>query len=950
MNRIYTVPFKCDFIEALTEHILKLNRGRNLSQFAIVFPGKRPSLFLIKSLKEKVDSPFIPPFRYSIDEFMEFLFGLKRIEKIPKSEIDLIYLLYKAIKKNISDKYRGLKKIVESMDIFLEWGSKLLRAIEEIEIEWAKEKEIENIAIYEDNIKDWAKDFLAGLTEIKNNYHTILKEENLTYRGEVYRYVSENIDNIEPLIPYDKIIFSGFYALNASEEKTIKYLFNNNKADIIIQTDYRENLGEEIQKTSPYYFHQEWKKKWGIGFEKLKDEPNRNPTIRLYQSFDIHSEVLNLDSILRNSDDIKDFAIIIPEPSPLIPILNIITSSYKSDFNITLGYPLKRTSFANLIKYIFSLQYKKQKKDGKYQYYATDYLNFIRHPYIKMLKIGNNFHIFSNLVNYSANLIIHKNRNELKTFFTLQEIEELLSNDNELIKIFKNKPNFIEVFDTLKYIHNLFIHNFENIKRADKGAEALKECLEFLYKNSLIEKHPLSNQFLGTFLSKLEEIKYSVFSKSEDFKKPINLIKLMENYFNGIIIPFTGEPLLGIQIMGLLESRNLNFNKVVVIDVNEGIIPGVEKYDPILPQILRRDIGIPGYNEKESIYAHNFYRLIMGAKEVYLIYKHGKLNETDENIRSRFIERIIWDKEKKGGKIEIHNPIFKVEFVKNNREFPKDENIIIKLIENFDYHSTSIDTYIQCPLKFYFRYILKLKEREEIEEDIERSTIGIFIHEFLKDYYKQFINKKVIIDKKNFMETLNIALKKKFRENGGSIILNEIIKKTLERFISYEIKKIKENDVYIKGLEENIATRIEVNGNEFRIKGWIDRIEEINGIYKIIDYKTGAIKKPIKTQKLEYTQSRELIKEKIKSLQLPIYIYLYSKDKSIDMNKIKSQFLNLRNPFENNTIDSSNMHIFINAVKYILKEITDPDITFSPDNSEDYYCKYCPYNLMCPLY
>jgi len=103
LNKIYTVPFKCDFIDVLTKYILKLNKGRDLSQFAIVFPGKRPSLFLIKSLKEKIDAPFIPPFRYSIDEFMEFLFGLKRIEKIPGSEIDLIYLLYRAIKENVSD-------------------------------------------------------------------------------------------------------------------------------------------------------------------------------------------------------------------------------------------------------------------------------------------------------------------------------------------------------------------------------------------------------------------------------------------------------------------------------------------------------------------------------------------------------------------------------------------------------------------------------------------------------------------------------------------------------------------------------------------------------------------------------------------------------------------------------------------------------------------------------
>jgi len=949
LNKIAVVPFKANFIDILSDYILPLKEGNDLSKICVVFPGKRPSLFLSKSLTCKIELPFIPPQRFSIDEFMEFLFGLKRDERIPDHEIDLIYLLYKAIRKSRNENDKGLEKISESIDIFIEWGRKILNAIEEITIEWGREPGIEKLAKYEDNITEWARNFLSKFTAVKERFHTLLKSNNLTYRGEVYRYVSEHINDIEPIIPFEKIIFSGFYALNASEEKTMKYLFEKDRAKIVIQTDDIYESEEEIPKSSPYYFHQNWKNRWGIDFEKLTDGWKEEPSMKFYQDFDTHSEVLSVDSILNDSENISDFAIVLPDPSPLIPLLNVVASAHKKDFNITMGYPFRRTSLSNLIKYVFSLQHTKDEKDKVYHYYATDYLNLLRHPYIKTLTIGRGAVNFSGLVNTIEKLIIQKNREELKTFFTLQEIENLMMENKEFVELRDYGQNSIEALVMLKKIHNLFINEFEDVIIPHKVAEKLKVSLQFLYENSSIKKYPLSNQFLGTLFRKLEEIQFSMFSKSEDFINSIQLLKFMENYLNDIRIPFSGEPLKGIQIMGFLETRNLNFDRVIILDINEGIVPGVEKYDPILPEHLRADIGIPGYSEKESIYAYNFFRLINGSKDVHILYKQGKLETTDENIRSRFIERMMWEKEKKGEKIEPLRLVFKVETIKDDKKFPKNDTILKKLRE-MEYHSTSIDTYINCPLRFYYHYALGLKEWEEIEEDIERSTIGTFIHNFLRDYYKPFLNKEIKIDKKDFMKTLRKNLAVKFNDHGGSIILKGIIKKTLERFIQYEIERIKENDIFIMGLEEKVFTEIEVDDQKFKIKGRIDRVEEIDRRYNIIDYKTGFIKKPNKNQSPEFALSREGIRNKMKSLQLPLYIYLYSKGHDINTANISSQIFNIRNPYEENTIDNSNMDIFMNGLRYILKEITNPNKPFTPDNSADNYCKHCPFDLICPVY
>ena len=951
MNKISVVPFKRDFIDALSDYILSLGYGKDLSKICVVFPGKRPSLFLVKALGKKIDEPFIPPTRFSIDEFMEFLFQKKRDERIPEGDIDLIYLLYRAIRESGDERNKGLDTIAESMGTFVQWGGKILRAIEEIELEWGEESGIEELALYDENIIEWARNLLKRFTAVKERFHNLLKENKLTYRGEVYRYVSEHIEEIEPLIPFPKIIFSGFYALNASEEKTMRYLFEKGRAEIIIQSDIIDNK-EEIPKSSPYYFHQEWKKKWEVDFEEITKEREKEADIRFYQSFDTHSEILNVDHILNESGEIGDFAIVLPDPPALIPLLNIVASAHKNDFNITLGYPLKRTSLANLIKYIFSLQNTKSGKQGRYQYYAPLYLNLMRHPYIKTLEIVQDNHSLSRLINTMEKLIIRKNRKELKTFFTLEEIEGLIKDNKALGKIPGGKQNLEELLEVLKKVHYLFIREFEGIKKPYEGAKALKKCLKFVYENASVRKYPLSNQFFGTLLEKLEEIQFSLFSKIEDFDNSIQLLKFLENYLNDTRIPFSGEPLKGIQIMGLLETRNLNFDRVIIMDVNEGIIPGVEKYDPLLPQHFRSAIKIPGYTEKESIYAYNFFRLINGSREVHLLYKQGKLNTSDENIRSRFIERLLWGREKKGEKIELSMPVFKVEKVgRDDWEFPKSEKTL-KNLREMKYHPTAIDTYINCPLKFYYRYVLHLEEWENIEEDIERSTIGIFIHKFLEEYYGQFLNTKVKINKKDFMKTLTKNLNAEFREGGGSIIVKEIIKKTLERFIHYELERTKESDILIRGLEKKfMPVEFRVDGEKFKIKGSIDRVEEIDGEYYIIDYKTGTIQKPNK-DKLNPpdAEDRESIRKRIRSLQLPIYAYLYSQETDINPDKICAQYFNLRNPWEDNTLNNEKMHIFMDALKFILREITNTDKSFTPDNSDDNYCRYCPYSLICPAY
>lgn len=934
MSKLLRVPFSENFIKSLSDYLCSNYDNTDFSSVCVVFPGIRPSHFLLDSLKKKIPEVFIPPSRFSIESWMQYLFGLTREERIPKGDFDLIYLMYRAIAESGIDEKSPLLKITESINSYIHWGSRILGAMEEFEIQSEKQMNIEGLTDYDENFLEWVRDFWKHFAIIRDKFYYFLKNNSLTYRGEVYRWTSENIKDISELIPFEKIIFAGFYALNKSEEHMMKYLFTQGKADIIIQSD---DIKGAVPVTSPYYFHKKWEQDWGVTFSDIdnKNTPKK-PTLEIHQCFDTHSEILTSGEILSTfKEKNKNTAIILPDSSSLIPLISEIIQTNENDFNITMGYPLKRTALFNLVKYIFSLQKTKKLNKKGNLYYLKDYLNLIQHPWIKTIKTSEGEEPFSTLVNRLEEILVSKNRESSRNFFSGEEIKSFIKRE-------EFSPALLEI---LEKVHSLSIEAFSEIKSLKEGAEKLFDFISFSFENSNIRKHPLNNQFIGTVFTKLEELKKSLFS-SIKFGDSLDIITLLQNYLLSVRIPFVGEPLRGIQIMGMLESRNLNFEQVILLDVNESIMPGLYKFDPILPHGLRKIRGLPGYEENESIYAHNFFRLIKGARKVHLIYKEGKLKDVDKNIKSRFIEKIIWEHQKNNENSIIDNRIFKPSIeILEKTDIKKSEKVLEKLIST-EYSPTKIDTYVRCPLQFYYRYVLELEEYMDIEEEIERSTIGKLIHNFLKDYYTQFTGKKISIGKADFSEKLKKYLEKYLHEGGEQILLREIISNTLMRFIEYESKRSEEEDIIIRDLEKALTSAfIGKDTTPFKIKGRIDRAEEIGGIFHVIDYKTGTINMPAKRQNTEIELSRDIIKKKIRTLQLPIYVYLYSKANKIPLEKVQAEIFNIRKPREENILPSENIDFFLESLEFILREIVNPEISFSPDPGD--YCRFCPYNLMC---
>ena len=688
MSKLLKVPFSENFVEYVTGYLIDNFDISDFSSVAIVFPGIRPSHFLLDSLKKKIPGAFIPPTRFSIETWMRYLFGLIREEKIPgkgKAHFDLLHLMYRAIAESDLAEKSPLLKITEDINTYIHWGGRILGAMEEFEISSEKQMNLEELTDYDENFLEWVREFWKNFALIRDKFYYFLKQNNLTYRGEVYRWTAENIEEVSPLIQFDKIIFAGFYALNKSEERMMKHLFSSGKADIIIQSD---DVKGTVPVTSPYHFHKKWEKDWGITFEDMDSKANdKKPSLSIHQCFDTHSEILTAEEILSTfKEKGKNTAIVLPDSSALIPLISEVIQKNENEFNITMGYPLKRTALFNLIKYIFSLQKtKKSGKDGNL-YYLKDYLNLIQHPWIKTINTPETEEKFNTLVNRLEEKLISKNRESSRNFFT----------DKEIIAYLDKEEFSSALIENLEKVHSLSIEAFNEIKSLKEGASKLFEFISYLYENSNIRKHPLNNRFIGTVFEKLEELKKSLFSDVK-FGDSLDIITLLQNYLSRVRIPFVGEPLKGIQIMGMLESRNLNFEQVILLDVNESIMPGLYKFDPLLPHGLRKLRGLPGYEENESIYAHNFFRLIKGAAKVHLIYKEGKLKDVDKNIKSRFIEKIIWDGQKtKADEVLLDNRIFKpsIEILEKSN-ITKSEKILQNL-KSMKYSATRVESSSAC--------------------------------------------------------------------------------------------------------------------------------------------------------------------------------------------------------------------------------------------------------------
>ena len=885
---------------------------------------------------KKYGKSFIPPHIFSIDDFIDYInFG----QKIPpkSKDLDACFLIYNLVAKYIPLLLKGRSNFSE----FLPWAREIVAFIEQLDLEDIPNdslRDIEKSAQIGYDVPPSINRLLQDIVVLRKAYHSAFKEKNIFSRGMRYLRAAE-CSAKNGLSEFNSVLFCNFFYLHKTEQNLIKNIYEKGKATCIFQGD---------------------PKQWSVLENNLKmlgsltklSQKNTDFKTFFYQGFDMHSQVCIAHKILKS--DIKDKSkavIVAPRSETVVPLLTEISPSV-DEFNVSMGYPLKRSTVYALTTSLARAQNNRRDDD----YYAKDYLALLKHPLIKNIKISEDATI--------TRIIIHKIEECLKgiietsiggsIFIGLDQIEQEQSIYEVCSQILQGMGIDVSAKkckDTIRQLHNLFLRSWEKIRTFSDFSQNFEHLLNALVEKSMVSNFPFNIKVIDKMYEINEEFKNASFS-DEKFEQ-FQIWDIFDNKLEGEMISFSGSPLKGLQILGLFETRSLNFEDVIIVDMNESIFPKLKFYEPLIPREVMLRLGLNRLEKEEEIQRYQFMRLISAAKNVHLIYAENNVNE-----KSRLIEEILWDEQKKNKKLDvtqINQASFAIEVRSYSARIKKDSEMI-DFLKGQTYSASRINTYLGCPLQFYYKYVMGLKEKEDLLTTPQASCIGTFIHELLEETFKKFKGKKPIIDQK-FKKYFKKVMQERFKDQlarrmrADSFLLKKIISDRLERFLDNEIERDVEEIIC---LEEDRFGKLKLNGKLFDFTYTVDRIDCLkDGSISIIDYKTGGA--DITPKRLaalsDMEMNREAIKETVKSFQLPLYYYFIKQDfPDMDVN---AQLYNIRNLQQSAFISEADypnrqkiMEICLKGLEAIFAELFNPQIPFEPDKDEN-RCRFCPFVSMC---
>ncbi|AWB10193.1 PD-(D/E)XK nuclease superfamily protein [Thermodesulfobium acidiphilum] len=927
-ERIIWVKEKSDLIDEIVNYTIN-----NLisEDCMVIFPNRRAIHYFYSKISKRLKKAFKVPLAYSIDDFIDYIYEKKfsAFRKINILEsIDVIYLLL-----NNTERFDSFRKIHNSFEEFIPWGEEFFKNFEELLINNVSFNSFDKINIFSNSnlyknsliYKVLETDFvyiIKDFFDLYKDFYSELKNRKLSTRASRYNSV-QRVD-----LPEKTYIIGGFSYLNKCEEELFRNILSSRKSHFFVKRSFN--------------------------FYDLE-----NKKFYIYQSQTLNGQVIKLKDILEQKKPLSyNDVIVLTSENSLFPVLyNAIPKGEK--YNISVGYPLSRTPIYSLFDMISVLL----SRMNNLKFYAKDYVNLLFHPYIKTLKFDK-FPItsenFPNIENFVARIIFQKIQENIKyknkIFVSLFEFEknlEIFKGVLDVIKSFEieihSEDDFISsLSEFLVEIHDKVIKLFLNIKNFPDFIEKAIDLLDYISIKSLGHLNLYGNNFFRYTYETLFDL-YSTKISHAKFKNFNQYFDLLKFFMQNSRIPFSSSILEGIQILGALETRNINFNRVFYMDISDDKLPNVNKEELFLTQDIRKILDLPTVKESEEVQRANFVDLINTAKEVYFFYSNS-----DARSISRFVENIIWELQKIRKSVEM--PIdskginFQASFAQENPVFIEKNDNIIRFLKNFEFSPTSIDSYLRCPLSFYFAYVLNLKEYKEIEEDISSVEIGNIVHDVLHLYFKKWLNVEFTnVDFENELKEIYKILDKKFQENDskGVLLQKEQCRLALRNVLEKNIKEL--TNMKILFLEKEFTREVSHNKLKVKLIGRVDRIHKLKDEYFLIDYKTGASKIP-KSNFLPTIENRKLWFENVRSFQLPFYIFLFEKFQKINFEQIIAGTWSLKSideekyfKFNDETYDA-----YFKALKYLISEIFNKDIPFFPvSNKIEQRCAFCLYQSIC---
>jgi len=900
------------FISDTLDHILKTTKS--FEDVVFILPSQRAKVFVKQAFKDKITVGFLPEV-INIEQFINQVSGIEKADSI-----QLLFHFYTI--------YKGLEKQPVSFDVFASWAFTVIQDFNELDQhlintkeifiylrdiqrlkKWSVEGDFKETALMEDHYS-----FLEKLNTYYNAFYKFLKENKIGYQGLMYRESCKKIDSFLDKNTTKKFFFIGFNALNTAEEFLFQKVLENKNSDIYWDIDtafFKSNhqAGRFIRR-----YKKEWRYYEKNEVKTLGDTFSQPKHIEVIGASKNTTQIKYAGEILEKITDFKNTALVLADETLLPITLNSLPKNINA-INITMGYPLKDVPTTNLLFSIFQLFISQNKlnKTTINEFYYKDVIRFLKHQSI--------YKLIPEIDAFSDDIA-----KQNQTFIKQSRINKLLENTSSELK-------------------EVIVSIFTSYNSIDEFIDRIINLINFLKE----DVSDLEKEYLFRF--------YTTFTQLKTLQNEFNYfpdLKTLALFFRQLIssesLSFQGEPLRGLQLMGMLETRVLDFENIILVSTNEGVLPASSQQNSFIPFDVKVEFGLPTYREKDAIFSYHFFRLMQRAKNVFIIYntEHDVFGSGEksrfvtqlEMMRTDIVQKII------SPKVAPQNKVLK--------EVKKNEAVLERLKElaRKGISPSALTNYLYNPISFYKQKILKLKEFDDVEETIAYNTLGTVVHETLDKLYKPFVGKFLLVEdieamkeksKDLVVKYFKIEFKNGDISTGRNRLIFEVANRFVNNFLAQEKELLKDkNQLKIIATEENLATEIAIDGIDFPIKihGQVDRVDELNGVLRIIDYKTGMVSAgDLKVP--DFEKLRE--KEQYKAIQVLLYGYCYTKSKKYTFDRPLEagiySFKNLNSGFlpvnfssnyrkKDVEITEEKLEEFMSEIKTYIKEMYTLDVDF----------------------
>ena len=935
----------------------------DLQKLTVVLPNRRAGLFFTQHLGSLISEPTWMPEVKTIEEIFYDLAGNR-----PADDLTLIFELYRV--------YQDLNPEPETFDRFYFWGEMILKDFNDVDQFMADAgklyhhlseiKELESdlsfltdsqIALirqfwasFVNQDRDHQEKFLKFwqlLSPLYTSFQSSLAVSGLAYSGMLYRKVAEALESIPR--PEKVHHFVGFNAFTGTEEVLIKHYLTAFGAKIYWDVDVYY-LEDRVQEAGLFFREYQKDKIFGPTFpEHIPTQiDDRKARIKTYAT-PLQTNQANLvGSILEKipaGEAWEETVVILPDEQMLFPVLHTLPEQVDK-VNVTMGYPVKNAPVYSFLEAVLEMQRFIKEEDGKVLFYHTAVKNLLSSIYLKSANPG-----------FAENLM-----EEMQLLNQIHVSAEKLHEGGGLFQLIFQK---LENDSLFPYLAKLMEALAERLKDEPLQRSYLYQCFKQLTR--------LREIFAGQ----------DILSINREF-----FIRLFRQIFREVKLPFEGEPLQGLQIMGVLESRNLDFKRVIICNMNEDSFPPSAGLNSMIPFNIRKAFGLPVQEQNDSIYAYTFYRLLHSAEEVHMIYTtasdQGKAGEKSRYMQQMGVEL--------GREMEEE-----VVFIPIDQKSPEAITIqkdseVLGLLDRYllDEHGQSktsfspsaLSVFLDCRLKFYLQYLANIQEKQEVSEEIDAAVFGNLAHLSMEILYQDFAKRKnrTLLEKTDFDE-LNKnwvfpAIEKAIRQfyhledevdtklNGQMAIARDVLQKYLHQILKidedsapFKLISLEKEKKYTAGLPIETSAGTQT----VSLKGIIDRVDEHNGSVRLIDYKSGQDNKTFPD--VESLFDREHKSRNKAAMQTMFYGLIYQATNPSNTLPLKPAIFNLREMFGDDFnpylqqklpyktgIEVDDYRQFEEdyraGLKSLLEDIYNPEVPF--DQTDDLKkCGYCPYKEIC---